>query len=76
MKLADLSGLPKWGAENFLSHNPTEIASVHGVTFYEDPKRGDGVPLWAVVGEWAYLSDAWDAGDLECDSGIFTEERG
>ena len=62
-------------ADSFLAANPTEIATVHGITFYEDPEEGDEAPLWAVVGKRAVLTDAWDAGDLENDSGIFEDSE-
>ena len=61
-------------ADSFLAAKPTEIITVHGITFYEDPEEGDEAPLWAVVGSWAFLTDAWDTGDLENDSGIFADE--
>ena len=61
-------------ARTFLAANPTGIATIHGSTFYEDPEEGDEAPLWAVVGDWAIVTDAWDAGYLENDSGIFADE--
>lgn len=36
-------------AKEFLSRNPTLIGTVAGVAFYEDPTRGDEVPMIAIV---------------------------
>ena len=71
MQIANLRGFRTVRARAFLLLGPTEVATVHGVTFYEDPAMGDARPLWAVVGDEAVLTHAWDAGDLENDSGIF-----
>jgi hypothetical protein len=59
--------------EQFLAKNPTEIATVRGVTFYEHPTKGDEAPLVAIHEGRVVITDAWDAGDLENDSGIFTD---
>ena len=73
-KYTDLSKFPKIPAPYFMASNPSKVDSCHGVWFYEDPVYGDGQALWAIVGKYAYLTNAWDAGDLECDSGIWDDD--
>jgi ABC-type Fe3+-hydroxamate transport system substrate-binding protein len=58
-------------AEKFLSQNPYLLETVMGVKFYEHPTRGGEAPILAVKNGKVYVTDAWDCGDLENDSGMF-----
>jgi hypothetical protein len=55
-------------AQNFLSHNPTELCSVAGVRFYEHPLRGDNAPIYAVTAAGKLVNTGfWDCGDFDAD---------
>lgn len=58
-------------AKRFLAQNPTHLATVRGVMFYEHPTRGGDAPICAIVEGKLVVTDAWDCGDLEGDSGIW-----
>lgn len=57
--------------ERFLAKNPTLLATVQGVNFYEHPTQGDESPVFAIRNGYLILTDAWDCDDLVNDSGIF-----
>lgn len=60
-------------AARFLAKNPTLLATVRGINFYEHPTRGDEAPVYAIVDGRLIETDAWDCADLINDSGIWED---
>ena len=49
-----------------LATNPTHIASVLGIEFFEHPVLGEYAPLIAIYGDFCVLSDEWDVPNEDC----------
>ena len=52
-------------ATKLLSLNPTRIATVMGIKFYEHPTYGDESPLLAIVNGKVKRTDFWETPETE-----------